>query len=119
MTLHGWKQHLTTSNDESINDFKIRIQIPSPSVVKDISHHEAWLPIEALRVPHEDKSFLLGVISTLQLNNTMTKALLEQYATYWKEGEHHENNPNRKRNMGRYTANQWVTKGCNGFIERD
>lgn len=85
---------------------------------RKLSEHEAWLPIERLRIPFEDKSFLLGFIHALQLNNNQTYDLLQRYADYWERAERYEPNPNRKRNAGRKTANQWITNGCIGFIKR-
>lgn len=85
---------------------------------RDIAEHEAWMPIEHLRIPFEDKSFLLGFVHALQLTNRQVRALLQSYAEYWERGERYETYQNRKRNTGRRTANTWIMNGAIGFIER-
>lgn len=90
-------------------------EVPYPS---HLSEHEAWLPVESLKIPFEDKSFLLGFIHALQLNNHQVREFLQCYTEHWQRAEHYEKHPNRKRNTGRRSANDWITNGCIGFIER-
>lgn len=96
----------------------LTVWLPAPVSGVTLSVDE-WLPAADTRLGGDDKIYIEGFCSALQLSRSQRVRLLELYAERYHHALKRAGSNPAKRGMAKRAANRWLGAGASGFVVRE